>query len=155
MIKDGTVLPKRAEDKFISVIFLYLKVYNFLFKLNLYFSICRDTAKSKTSVILTKEHEFLRETVKKKIFIQVKDFNAHGFVTSSTENGYSNFETVKISEESNLHTLSVSDSVKIFLKTGQYFILCKKKSFWSIFLQFFDPALKICIFWMEKQPYLF
>ena len=66
MIKDGTVLPKRAEDKFISVIFLYLKVYNFLFKLNLYFSICRDTAKSKTSVILTKEHEFLRETVKKK-----------------------------------------------------------------------------------------
>ena len=85
----------------------------------------------------------------------MKDFNAHGFVTSSTENGYSNFETVKISEESNLHTLSVSDSVKIFLKTGQYFILCKKKSFWSIFLQFFDPALKICIFWMEKQPYLF
>ena len=82
-----------------------------------------------TSVILTKEHEFLRETVKKKIFIQVKDFNAHGFVTSSTENGYSNFETVKISEESNLHTLSVSDSVKIFLKTGQYFILCKKKIF--------------------------
>ena len=85
----------------------------------------------------------------------MKDFKTHGFVTSSTENGYSNFETVKISEESNLHTLSVSDSVKIFLKTGQYFILCKKKSFWSIFLQFFDPVLKICIFWMENNPIFF
>ena len=92
----------------------------------------------------------------KKIFIQVKDFKAHGFVTSSTENGYSNFETVKISEESNLHTLSVSDSVKKFFSKQVNISFCAKKNlFWSIFLQFFDPALKICIFWMEKQPYLF
>ena len=85
----------------------------------------------------------------------MKDFETHGFVTSSTENGYSNFETVKISEESNLHTLSVSDSVKKNFSKQVNISFCAKKIFLVYIPLIFYPALKICIFWMEDNPIFF
>ena len=91
----------------------------------------------------------------KKIFIQVKDFKTHGFVTSSTENGYSNFETVKISEESNLHTLSVSDSVKKNFSKQVNISFCAKKNLFGLYSFNFLSSLKDMHILDGRQPYLF